>query len=360
MFWTVILFLALLSVLVLVHEWGHYAAAKRSGMKVEEFGLGFPPRLFGKKGKDGMIWSVNAIPLGGFVKIKGEGGDHAGEPDSFASKSLWKRFVVLIAGVTMNLVLAAALFSVGFGFGLPAVVEGGTDPSAVITDKALHVVEVVEGSPADQAGMEIGDRVISIDGTAYETGEEARGALAPNEDGSPIKMVIARDGEVVDVNVTPAYLEVIQKEGVGIGLVQTGTLRYPWYVAPVKGVQMAVVSTVQVVQGFGSLIVGLVSKDQAVAELSGPVGIAVLTGQVAELGASHLVQFAAMLSVNLAVINVLPFPALDGGRILFLAIEAIRRRPASAKVEQAIHATGFAILLLIVILVTYKDIVNFF
>lgn len=357
---TVILFLALLSLLVLVHEWGHYAAAKKMGMTVEEFGLGFPPRLFAKKTKSGMELSVNAIPLGGFVKIKGESGEGRDAPDSFASKSIPARFFVLIAGVAMNLVLAAALFTFGYGVGLPAIVEGGVEDGAVITDKALHIVEVLPGSVAESVGLEVGDRIVTIDGEMFESGEAAREALVANADGMPIEMIVLHEGEQRTVEVTPTFIEEAGKEAVGVALVETGFVRYPWYQAPFKGVMTMIGSTWQVVAAFGGLIASAFQDDVATPELSGPVGIAVLTGQVAELGVAHLVQFAAMLSINLAVINVLPFPALDGGRIFFLFAEAIRRKPASPQFEQAVHAAGFMFLLLVVLFVTYKDIVNFF
>lgn len=357
---TVILFLVILSLLVLVHEWGHFAAARRTGMKVEEFGIGFPPRIFGKKDKHGMLWSVNAIPLGGFVRIKGESGENRAAPDSFASKKLLPRLFVLIAGVVMNLVLAAVLFSVGFAFGLPAVVEGEVDGNAIVSDRAVNIVEIVPESPADDVGLEVGDRIISINGEAYTTGESARLALAPTVAGALLELVIARKGEAQNVSVTPAYLEEIGRDGVGVALIETGTVRYAWYLAPVMGIVTTFRMTVNVVSAFAGLIGGLFTGSDAAAGLSGPVGIAVLTGQVADLGFAHLVQFAAMLSVNLAVINFLPFPALDGGRMLFLAIEAIRRKPNSAKVEQAVHAAGFLVLMLVVIVVTYRDIVNFF
>lgn len=357
---TVILFLVILSLLVLVHEWGHFAAARRSGMKVEEFGIGFPPRLFGKKDKSGMLWSVNAIPLGGFVRIKGEGGEHRDENDSFASKKLLPRLFVLAAGVLMNLVLAAVLFSAGFAFGLPAIVEGSIDERAVITDRAINIVEVVDGSPADTVGLQVGDRIISINDVGYTTGEAAREAMSPEVPGESVDLVIARDGEVQTLSVVPAYVEEVGRDAVGVALVETGTIRYPWYLAPVMGVLTTLEMTASVVSAFIGLFAGLFRGTSAAAELSGPVGIAVLTGQVAELGFAHLVQFAAMLSVNLAVINILPFPALDGGRMVFLAIEALRRKPNSAKIEQAVHAAGFLLLMLLVLVVTYRDIVNFF
>jgi len=358
---TILLFLVLLSVLVLAHEWGHFSAARKSGMVVEEFGIGFPPKLFSWKDKKGTVWSVNLIPIGGFVRIQGESGEHRFEAGSFATKSYLARFIVLFAGVFMNLVVAVLLFSIGFAFGLPSVIEGGVDARAIVSDEAINVVQVLAGSPAEQAGITNGDKVLTIDGETFTSGETAREALRPNEDGSPIEIGIEHSGEAKTVKVVPAYIEDIGRDGVGLALVETGKVRYPWYFAPVKGVTTTVGMTVQIVEAFGGLIKGVFTKDSNVAaQLSGPVGIAVLTGQVADLGLAHLVQFAAMLSVNLAVLNIMPFPALDGGRIFFLAVEAIRRKPNSQSFEQAVHAAGFALLILLVVFVTYRDIVKLF
>ncbi|MDQ5952366.1 MAG: Zinc metalloprotease [Patescibacteria group bacterium] len=358
---TILLFLVLLSVLVLAHEWGHFAAARKSGMVVEEFGIGFPPKLFSWTDSKGTSWSVNLIPIGGFVRIQGESGEHRFEVGSFATKSYIARFIVLFGGVFMNLVVAVVLFTFGFAFGLPAVIEGGVDTHAIVTDQAVNIVQVISGSPAEQAGLKEGDKLISIDGADFAKGDAAREALKPHADSSPIEIVVEQSGDLKTVKVVPAYIEEIGHDGVGVALVETGKVRYPIYFAPVKGVTTTVGMTVQIVEAFGGLIKGVFTKDSNVAaQLSGPVGIAVLTGEVAHLGLAHLVQFAAMLSDNLAVLNIMPFPALDGGRIFFLLIEAIRRKPASQALEQGIHAAGFALLILLVVFVTYRDIVNLF
>lgn len=360
MFWTILLFLAILSVLVIVHEFGHFLAARKSGMTVEEFGVGFPPRVFSWKSKKGTTWSVNAIPLGGFVKIKGENGKDSDASDSFASQTWLKRFLVVIAGVVMNLVMAWVLFSVGFLFGLPAVVEEGVDAGVMVTDTSITIVDVLPKSAADDAGLVVGDRVLTIDGVAYDHGAPARDALKPHEDGSALSVMIAHQGETKTVTVAPKFVEELGRDGVGVALVETGFLRYPWYMAPIKGAQVTVSSTWDVLSAFGGLIASIFRQEDVSANLSGPVGIAVLTGQVASLGGSHLVQFAAMLSINLAVMNVLPFPALDGGRLAFLLYEVIRRKKASPTFEQTVHGIGFAVLLLLVLIVTVKDIVHLF
>lgn len=357
MIWTILLFLALLSVLVLVHEWGHYFAAKKSGMKVEEFGLGFPPRVASFKRKDGMVVSLNAVPLGGFVKIKGESGEEADAPDSFASKSIPKRFMVLIAGVVMNLVTAAVIFTVGFVVGMPTVTED-VIPGAIVSNPSIHVLEVVDGSPAQEAGITVGDRILSIDGAPYEDSESARAALSP--DGGPHELVIARGEEVVTVSVDARYIESIDREAVGVGLLETGTVRFPWYLAPIRGIEATVSATWQIVAALGGLVGNLVTRTPIDAEIAGPVGIAVVTGEVAKMGFSHLLQFAAMLSLNLAVLNALPIPALDGGRIAFLFLEAIRRKKATPQFEQTVHTIGFALLMLLVLVVTFRDIVGLF
>lgn len=357
---TILIFLLILSVLVLIHEAGHYFAARWAGMTVEEFGIGFPPKLFGRKDKRGTLWSVNAIPLGGFVRIKGEGGTEQERfsPGAFATKSIFKRFIVLVGGVVMNILAAWVLFSVGFGMGLPSILEGSTIPDSMVSGRAIHIVDVVEESPAGTAGLRTGDEVVAIDGATFATGEDARAALAPHADGSPLVFTLIRGSEEVSLEVVPAYIEELKKDGVGIALVETGVVQYPWYKAPIVGAQATLEMTVSVVGGFWGLITGVFTSEDVVSQLSGPVGIASLTGQVVSLGAIHVIQFAAMLSVNLAVLNILPFPALDGGRIFFLLVEVVRRKPLTARIEQTIHGIGFALLLILVLFVTYQDVVR--
>lgn len=360
MLWTILLFLAILSILVLAHEFGHYIVARKSGMAVEEFGIGFPPRLFAVKGKRGMLWTVNAIPLGGFVRIKGESGDDAerNAPDSFARQPLLKRFFVLIAGVAMNLVAAAVIFSVGFAVGIPMVTE---EPiaGAIVENSAVAVLEIVDGSPAEEAGFMLGDRILSVDGVAYDDSDATRTALSVPE-GEAVDVTVARGKETVTLTVAPEFSQEAQRPQIGIAIVETGTVRFPWYLAPGKGIEAMVSSTISVGAAFVNLFASIFTADRVDAELAGPIGIAVMTGEVAKLGFGHLLQFAAMLSINLAILNVLPIPALDGGRMLFLAIEAIRRKPVTARIEQMVHGAGFALLMLLVLVVTFKDIVNLF
>ena len=207
MIWTILIFLAVLSVLVLVHEWGHYYTAKKMGMDVEEFGLGFPPKAFSWKGKDGMEWSLNWIPIGGFVRIKGESGGDRKDPDSFVSKSLFARFLVLFAGVVMNLVLAAVLFAIIFMIGTPAITEDGVDSYAIVSDEGIRITEVLEDSPANVAGLEAGDELLMLSGEEFTSGEEAREVLLSADENEIIEFVVERDGEEVTKMIAPAYFD---------------------------------------------------------------------------------------------------------------------------------------------------------
>ncbi len=355
---TLLLFLLILSVLVFAHELGHFVMAKRAGMKVDEFGFGFPPRLFGVKRGD-TLYSVNAIPLGGFVRIKGESGEHRGESDSFSSKSLWARFLVLIAGVAMNVLVAGLLYGIGFTIGMPSVLDGGLPASAEVTDRKLEVMAVAPQSPAATSGIVSGDAIVSLDGQVFETADAARTYILENGDKGIEVVVQKTDGTFVTYPLTAADIPETQIHGLGVGIVTTGIVSYPAHLAFVYGFGGAFTATRDVAWAFGDLIKTLVVEQKVNVELSGPVGIAVMTGEVAKLGFVYVLQFAAILSVNLAVINVLPFPALDGGRLLFLFIEAVRRRAVDEKTEAVVHNIGFALLMALVVLVTYRDFVKF-
>ncbi|HLD18212.1 MAG TPA: site-2 protease family protein [Patescibacteria group bacterium] len=355
---TLLLFLAVLSLLVFAHELGHFFTARRLGMTVEEFGFGFPPRLFGfKRGET--VYSVNAIPMGGFVKIKGETGTASAEPDSFQSQSAWKRAIVLAAGVFMNVVLAAVLLSIGFLIGLPTAVDGPLPPSAHFSDQAIQIVSVLPGSPAASVHLRPGDKLLSIGGQNFETTDEAR-VFIQDHSQETLDLVLGRGkGETFSVSVRPALLSGTQTVGLGVGLVKTALVSYPFPLALWKGGVATVRSVGDVVVGFGQVLRNLVTRGGLSSDLSGPVGIAVMTGEAASLGLRYLLQFTALLSINLAVINLVPFPALDGGRLLFLALEKGRRRPVSPRLEAWVHQAGFLFLLVVVLLVTFRDLARF-
>lgn len=353
---TLIVFVFILGLLVFVHELGHFVAARKNGVKVEEFGFGFPPRMFGVK-KGETIYSINWIPLGGFVKIKGEAGENREDNDSFAHKKIWQRTLILASGVLMNFILAAALLSFGFMIGLPQAIDGDTG-GARIRDAKIQIIQILEGTPAKEADVETGDTLISVDGKKIKEVAEMQDYVA-GKIGVPVKMIFERGGSEIEKEVVPIFLPETGRGGIGVGLLKSGIVSYPWYSALWKGAEATVFFTWNVIVAFYELIKNLIITQKVSVDLSGPVGIAVLTGQVARMGFIYLLQFTAMLSVNLAVINFLPFPALDGGRILFLIIEKIRRRPVSQKIENAVHNIGFALLMLLILLVTYRDIAKF-
>ena len=352
---TFLLFLVVLSVLVFVHEFGHFISAKKLGVRVDEFGFGFPPRAFSVK-RGGTVYSLNWIPLGGFVKIKGEMAEEATGRDSFATQSAPRRLLILAAGVTMNMLFAWFLFSVGAMIGLVETVDA-VHPSATVRNRAVTVTDVLPDSPASKAGIAYGDSIASVNGAPVvavtalqETLRNASGEVA---------LTLTRGSTSREVRVTPVLLEKVGKLSIGVGLLETGVVSYPFWYAPVRGAQITAMNTLAVFEAFGGLIAGLVTGKGVSADVAGPVGIAVATGEVARLGFIYLLQFTALLSINLAVINILPLPALDGGRVLFLIIEKIRRKPVDRKIEGIVHQIGFGLLLLLALFVTVQDVRRF-
>jgi regulator of sigma E protease len=351
---TILIFVVVLGLLVFVHELGHFLTAKKSGCQVDEFGFGFPPRLFGiKRGET--IYSINAIPLGGFVKIAGEDGGEEHNPRSFGQKPLWQRLIILVAGVAMNLVLAIVLLSVAFGIGIPEALPAG-DINA--RDINVQIAAVDVDSPADQAGFEIGDAVLAVNGQSVESVEELQ-SIVSEIAGQEIAVQLERGKEQVDVTVVPRVEHAEDEGPLGVALVRTGIVSYPPHVALWRGVTSTFFFAGEIVRVFSGLIYNLVTTGTAEGDFAGPVGIAVLTGQAARLGIVHLLQFTALLSINLAIINILPIPALDGGRVLFVLIEAIRKKKMSTELEGKIHAIGFMLLLLLMFVVTIQDVTRF-
>ncbi len=375
MFLTIITFVLVLSVLVFVHEAGHFTMARKLGVKAEEFGFGFPPRILGvykdknnkwrlvkgkKEVKDAAdtVYSVNWIPLGGFVKIKGEDGEGKDERDSFASRPIWQRAAILLAGVTMNVILAMALISFGFMLGLPQALGGDISPKAEISDRQIQIVEVIKESPAAGAQLKLGDIILSVNENSFISSEKLQEYVDKHQ-GEQLVYQIKRGQEIFTKEITPEIREETNKGGVGIGIVETGIVKYSFLYSIWQGIKTAIFLTWAIMVAFFELIKGLITGQGVSAEIAGPVGIAALTGQVARMGFIYILQFAALLSINLAIINAFPFPALDGGRILFLIIEKIKGSPVKREIEAVIHNVGFALLMLLIIVVTFKDVARF-
>lgn len=388
---TLIIFLLILSILVVAHEFGHFITARKAGMKVYEFGLGFPPRAFGVykdpqtkkwvyvmgKGKSSLketvggdsrqeeypstLYSFNWLPLGGFVKIKGENGENPDDTDSFLYHKAWKRFVVVVAGVTMNVILAGFLLSIGFMIGLPTDVSGMSDKNAIVGESMVLVEQVSEESPADIAGVEFGDRILSINGEKIESSERLIEFVREKGE-AELSVVVEREGEELTFTATPALLDHHDDDIPRLGIISADAaiVRYPWYIASYKGFIAAGIGFVNIFSLFFILIKNLITGQGLVFDVAGPVGIANVIGQSARMGINYLISTAAMLSLTLAVINILPIPALDGGRALFIIIEKIIRRPIPTKYEQLAHTIGFVLLMVLIVVVTFRDVVKLF
>jgi len=372
--YTVIIFLAILAVLVLSHEFGHFVVARRSGMKVYEFGFGFPPRLFGVQkinGKWRWVWgnknkqneteapeeenrtlySFNLIPLGGFVRIKGEDGNEAG-PDSFSAQKPWKRAITLAAGVAMNVVVATVMLSVGFMIGIPQSAEDL--PADKVQDRHIEILQVMKDKPADLAGLKAGDAIIKLDNLENPRLTEMQNYVNEHKDQN-ISVSVKRGDQIIEKKIKPFVYADTGKGGLGVAILEVGIVHYPWYKAIWYGILTTGFYIKEIFVSFYLLISGLFAGRAVGESLSGPVGIAVMTGQVARLGFAYLLNFTALLSLNLAILNILPIPALDGGRLLFLLISKIKKKPITPKYEQVAHTIGFMVLMLLVLVVTIKD-----
>lgn len=359
---TALTFIFVIGVLVFVHEFGHFIAAKRAGMKVEEFGFGFPPRVLSiKRGET--EYSINWIPFGGFVKIFGEDGGHRSDTRSFGSKPFLQRIVVIIAGVAMNFFFAAFLLMICNGFGLRMGLTAPADISKA-RDVSVQVLEVVPDSPAYTAGLNSLDELVRFtfsDGSSVQIRDpEQVQKLVSERAGESMTINIRRGDREMQFVVSTRANPPSGQGPLGISMALTGTVSYPWHEAIWRGVYDAVMLTWSTICGYATLLWTLVVKHKLIADVSGPIGIAKLTGQAAGVGLSYLMQFVAFISINLAVLNVIPFPALDGGRVVMLAIEKIKGSPINGRVESSINMVGFVALIGLMIYITVKDVVRLF
>lgn len=359
---TIIIFILILGVLIFSHELGHFIAAKRAGVKVEEFGFGFPPRIFGiKKGET--IYSINAIPLGGFVKIFGEeqGDKKSRSKRAFYNKPAWQRAIILAMGVIANLIIAGILLSVVNGLGVPSYVEQGQEIN--YKNVQIQIVEIVKDSPAQGAGIKIGDSITALlygnEAIQVKEIDDVQKFIAAHL-GQDVVVQINRGNENLSINIVPRINPPQEQGALGIAMAKTGLISYPWYKAILKGFEEMWKMLITMLTMFWLLIKTLILKGKMIGDIAGPVGIYSLTSQFVKLGAVYVLQFAAILSVNLAIINSVPFPALDGGRLLFLLIEKIKGKPIKFKTERLANTLGFAILIGLMLVVTLRDIIKLF
>jgi regulator of sigma E protease len=349
---TVVSFLFVLGILVFVHEFGHFMAAKKAGVKVEQFSLGFPPKMLGKKVGE-TEYCISWIPLGGYVKMAGENPEEElkGEPWEFMSKPVWTRALIVSAGPIMNFILAVLVFWGIFFF--QGIQQAHTDKSTIGI--------VAEDSPAQKAGIQTGDEILSINDQAVKSFDEMAGIINSQVE-KPLKIVWKRKDQELSATIITMKDEILDKDGktksigkIGIGATYTvkkiSILAALWEGAKTSGFILK--ETIRVV-------IGLVSGSLSLKMIGGPVFIAQVAGESARHGFVNLLFFIALLSVNLSLLNILPIPALDGGHLLFLLIEKLKGKPLSIKFRAVTQQIGFALLILLIIMVTYNDILRAF
>lgn len=335
----IVTFFVILAVLILVHEFGHFALAKLMGVRVEEFGLGFPPRLRSWS-RGGTIYSLNALPLGGFVKMTGENGEDR-DPASFGAKPPWQRLLILLFGPIMNLTLAIGIFFFSFMGGSP---------------RGLTVVTAVSaGSPAASAHIRAGDKIVDFAGVHVSYLSDLQQVTSTHL-GKPVNIVLMRHNRFLRVLLVPRAKPPTNQGPMGIALTKVTTVTY----SPGKALQLSVQQVGDMV-GSIPLLLQNVSQHGG-GQVAGPIGIAHLTTRVVQQepqqGPSSLFLFIALLSANLGVLNLLPIPALDGGRIVFVLLSWARRRNLNPEVEGVIHMVGMAVLLMLIVVISYQDIVR--
>lgn len=362
---SIILFLLVLFVLILVHEWGHFIVAKKTGMRVDEFGIGFPPKMYGiKKGET--EYSFNALPIGGFVRIYGENLEEIpdDEPDkirAFGSRPRWAQALVLVAGVAMNVIFAWFLFLVTYLIGMPTAVDesqasseavlyvSGSLPNSPLAEKILPGSEIV----SVKAGNDelLNPKPSTFTNFVQEHAEETlsisyiHGADSGEVEVKPIKGLIAGQEERAAVGVSLAMVENVERsffEAFTESFVTTG-----------EGLKNITI-------GLWTLLAGAFTGEADLSQVAGPVGIVGMVGDAADFGLVALLTFTAIISLNLAIINLLPIPALDGGRLVFVAIEAVTNRPINPAWAGRLNLIGFTLLMLLMVVVTYNDIVRIF
>lgn len=376
----VLLGLFVLVVLVVLHELGHAIVARRNGVVVEEFGVGFPPRAWAKKLKNGILLSVNWLPLGGFVKLKGEHDSAEGE-GTYGGATYWVKTKILLAGVLINWVTAAVLFGLIALWGLPKIL-----PNQVVlpfdnevVSSPLSIAEIGKGTPAEKAGLKPGDEIVKIDNQEVALSSEISQATKDRA-GKEVRLELKRDGKNEHVDVRLNTHDQAENGGyLGVATRQSQVIKATWS-APILGVATAGQLTYETIAGIGNLLVKSVSgffgqffadesgKQQAKQDLSevsesvaGPIGIlGVIFPSVLDAGVTQILLLIAVISLTLAVMNILPIPALDGGRWLIMTIFRLIKAPLTKEREENIQAVGFLLLMVLMILVTWSDVGKIF
>ncbi|MBY0473405.1 site-2 protease family protein [Patescibacteria group bacterium] len=393
---TILIFILILVCLILAHEFGHFIVAKAFGIRVDEFGIFFPPRIFAIKWR-GTEYSLNWLPFGGFVRIFGEDGDTepAQKPSSpqrgefsaknsptsgadapayisdelvsasasgtsFAKKNRWIQAAVIVAGIVFNLVLAWLLLTAGYVYGIQTPVQH--EGVGVVQNAQTTIVAVLPGSPVDKAGLMSGDIVESvITGTSQlepkATAEQIRAFIGVHQD-ETIGFTVTRAGKTIQALARPAEGFVEGKKVVGVELDDVGVLKLPIHLALVQGAVLGKNITMQTAQGLVGFFSTIVRGQANFSQVSGPIGITSIGSNAVKAGFIETIVLTALISINLAILNVLPIPGLDGGRLLFIIIEGITKRPISKKIAYGFTLVSFGLLILLMVVASYHDVVR--
>jgi regulator of sigma E protease len=357
---TVILMIAILVLLIVVHEFGHFLAAKFSRVKVTEFGVGYPPRAF-RIGKIGDTeYTLNWIPFGGFVRLFGDDGDKDHGAGSFVDAPRWKQALILIAGVFMNLFTAWVLFSCAYAMGILHPV------AQPIPGSHLIVSDLVAGAPADVAGIHVGDQILAVSDTG--TGATIANPTPENvmefvsaRGGRELEVVYVHDAATSTTVVRPAHAVVESESGrpaIGIGLVLVTSTSVPFPEALIAGYHQTIGTLIVSATGLGHIIAGLFHGEPVLENVTGPVGLVSYVAEATRSGWGYVFSLAAFISVNLTVVNLIPIPALDGGKLLIVGVEALRRKKAPRLAVQVLNTIGVALIIMLMVTVTYHDILR--
>ena len=357
------------ALIVFVHELGHFIMAKRSGVRVDDFAFGFPPRIWSKK-KGDTRYSINLIPLGGYVKIYGDDGSDSDNPKSYAGKPAYTKIIILLAGVFLNFMLAWFILFGGYLFGMQPIIPGMDNHKGVVNNMKVAVSSIEEGSPADKEGIQEGDIIKSIDGEEFK---DTIGLISYIQDKAnqnkdedvTLDTVIERNGETIEKQVTTYKIK--QKIGdkevevnrIGVVLETEGKVSAPFFSALTASFSETIKIMYLTILGVLDLFTKLITSFQVSENVAGPVGLIVITSSFAQMGLPALLQFTAILSVAVGVFNILPIPGLDGGHTLIILIETAFRKKFSTKTKNIIQFAGFGALILLMIAVTFKDIFRF-